>query len=1198
MYFPMNNEQNSECFDVFLSHNHVDRKRVERIATLLKERHKQRVWLDCWEMPNEPIQRALERGVEASRFVVLCCTKAALKSKWVQLERQMAFAKDPLGRNQIPLLFEDVNLPLGIKMLPCHDFRNSANDAVSVNEVAAIVNGTSVHSVIDAGSRPTRYAIVYTGTVTAELRQNVEAVMEHLRHLTSDQTLTLRAIEESSVRLILDGSEQSEVLIRKAFEDGRLNSVLGVDVQGVFSVPSPPPHGFVGRIKERNKLRETVSSSRALILSGMGGMGKTTLACQFARECYPGATCFINLEYGASEEWIAFMLGAFFEGVDFARHRQETQFERAEALFQDRPILVVCDNFETVIPEFMRDKGNQDRRIRIIELLNRWTSADGRGRLLITTRVGNVGLKEAVECTISGLDRDDSIALLERLYSDSKNKLQKFPDCEELDRLAATLADHPLSLVLIGRHLADTPVDEIVARLDTLSVESTKLAEVSRNSSLLASLRFSTDRLSEAASAALAWLGMFDVGVFEAILLGVSQIPDDDWNAIQVELQATALLQVQDDIRLGDRPYLRLHPTLPPFVRATNHGAEKGSEGPPKQTSADDSTFVTDDPESRRRFVAAYAALALTIENVGFRGSHGKQAMEVLALEEPNFRRAVRWAIDDGEFSTAAAMGNAFKIYLQSANRLPERDAWVQWLANEAGQTDWSATVAAAERNAAWSLLTQGRAEEAFRRLQTLIKRLEQTTEFDPEFELAVTKLMLGRMHHATGRATAAISVLRDAVSSWQTLVVRQASKLSTAKGETASRSINDVLGDNQLRTDCAAQLGNLSLALGDLANALRSAGQLDEALNHAEESLAIQIALNNERDRATTTGQMGQILMDQGRYAEADGKYQEALAAARATGDSKLEASILQGLGLLARQRGDHNQAIQRYREAMSLFQMAGDDGAVMRTANLLGVAELKQGRLSEARQWYERSHEIAVELRDPAASAATAANLGFVYQQEGEAAREQSDMSLAEQYLATAERLFLESLQTEEDLHNEAGQTRSHARLGQLYLTMNRLDEGMRHAERARELGERLNDHRLLSSVYSLLKSIAVAHDDTAMAESMSEKVRALNEELAVRARGGNQSVTEQQIEELLTNLTVASVQAALGDKLPREADEVLKQMDSPDAGPLQPLATWLRRIATASEEELRSLLDLPPPDLPQGVQGVLEQIRKQLW
>src|SRR5262249_61311558 len=89
-------------------------------------------------------------------------------------------------------------------------------------------------------------------------------------------------------------------------------------------------------------------------------------------------------------------------------------------------------------------------------------------------------------------------------------------------------------------------------------------AEQGRTRSLLASLQFSRRHLSPAARAALPWLGLFSGGVFEDLLLDVSQIEPAAWEPIRTELQGIALLRAEDDLRLGGRPPPRLPPPPAP----------------------------------------------------------------------------------------------------------------------------------------------------------------------------------------------------------------------------------------------------------------------------------------------------------------------------------------------------------------------------------------------------------------------------------------------------------------------------------------------------------------------------------------------------------------------------------------------------------------------------------------------------------
>jgi tetratricopeptide (TPR) repeat protein len=80
--------------------------------------------------------------------------------------------------------------------------------------------------------------------------------------------------------------------------------------------------------------------------------------------------------------------------------------------------------------------------------------------------------------------------------------------------------------------------------------------------------------------------------------------------------------------------------------------------------------------------------------------------------------------------------------------------------------------------------------------------------------------------------------------------------------------------------------LNNLSATLGDLANALRSAGHLDKALSTAEHGIDIQRVLGRDRNIAAGLMRTAQILMEQGHYQAADARYDQALEAARRLGD------------------------------------------------------------------------------------------------------------------------------------------------------------------------------------------------------------------------------------------------------------------------------------------------------------------------
>ena len=118
-------------YDVFLSHNTADKPPVRRLAERLRTAGL-RVWFDEWVIqPGDDIYLAIERGLEASRTLVLCLSRAALGSDWVTLERSTVLFRDPsnAGRRCIPLLLAECKLPDTLRRYKYVDLRQEADGA-------------------------------------------------------------------------------------------------------------------------------------------------------------------------------------------------------------------------------------------------------------------------------------------------------------------------------------------------------------------------------------------------------------------------------------------------------------------------------------------------------------------------------------------------------------------------------------------------------------------------------------------------------------------------------------------------------------------------------------------------------------------------------------------------------------------------------------------------------------------------------------------------------------------------------------------------------------------------------------------------------------------------------------------------------------------------------------------------------------
>jgi tetratricopeptide (TPR) repeat protein len=1025
-------------FDVFLSHNHNDSARVEAVARMLVDTHKLRVWLDKWECGPGKLEPQCETGIRDSRFTVVAGSQRALSSKWVQWEIEKHNAFNPQGDRLIPIKFEALQLPPELHGLLWVDFTDPAQDA----EQAAYL-----------------------------------------------------------ARLIRTGDAE-DARRRRGFRHPAQR-----DEPGTF--PPAPLYGFHGRARELYELERRFRSERGIVLHAMGGMGKTALATEAAHWwtrsglCRDGA-CFLSFEQFTGADRVVQVLGTYIAGPNFQQLAAAEQRRRAIEFFQEKDVLMVWDNFESVLPQFNQSNDGavhanpytDEERRRLAELFRDLTTGPGRGRLLVTCRPGETGLPGAQHYELHGLARADSLWLLSKILKrDGVSLDDPRLSRDKLDPLLKDLQDHPLSLELVGPHLRTLTPEAIRTDFGKLLAKFEQEAPEGRNQSLLASLEFSRRHLSPAAREALPWLGLFSGGVFEALLLDVSQISPEAWEPIRRELQGIALVRAEDDIQIGDRPFLRFHPTL--------------------ASAAADRTLA-EMPETRERFVGVYLGLMRAL-NRALRGSQSRAALEILNREEANYRTAVHWAVADHQLQAAAALGHTFCDYLERSGRLRERDAWVEWLRDVVGSQGFTEEAAAYEHQHAWTRLTQGDPQGAVEQLQALIERLRHTTEFDAGFQLATTTLVLGRVLDNAGASAQAIPVLRDAVGSWEALVQKVGGQPWEA-----------LLGVSD-HAKAAAQLANLSATIGSLANALRNTGGHDEALSLAEECVRIQEKLGNQREVAADHGRCASILMAAGRYDEADARYDLSLAAARQAGDKELEATTFQHQGILADNRNHLDRATRLYQQALQLFQEAGDQGSMMRTYNLLGVAEHKARRLAEARAWYGKSRELAVQLNNQPGIAQAGGNIAIVCQQEGEAARERGDEPAARRHFEEARRSVEESLQVWQAQQNKPYEAASLSQLAQIHLRLGDLDAAERHAHAAREIGESLGLKEAVVD-YNTLSEIAQARGDSVAAAEWAQKRDALLAEFKRRAGGGGG--LPAQMLEALHALTIACAQTGFGD------------------------------------------------------------------
>lgn len=972
--------------------------------------------------------------------------------------------------------------------------------------------------------------------------------------------------------------------------------------QALPGFPPAPRYRFQGRARELLRLERALRDHPAALLHAGGGMGKTALAREAAhwwrRTGRFDTALFQSFEQGAGAEAVVQLLGANLgdeqDREAFARLGAEEQWARAVALFRSQPVLLVWDNYESVLPAFHTGSGAEaeagaeaggndapvedslssalDAPARAdLERLYRDLTAEDpsdtqtQGRLLVTCRPAATGLDGIQEVPLQGLARPDALHLLASAM-DRKAIDRERPgyEREALEALLERLADHPLSIELVAPHLAEltpkTIVDELSARLHQFQ-DHTHLE--GRNRSLLASLDFSRDRLSPEARAALPWLGWFEGGMFEASFLAFSEIPESDWGPIRDQLQATALLRVETLPQFSS-PYLKLHPTLAEAARPGQGQSHSDGEGD-GEGDGDDVGDI-----GGQRFIGVYLQVMQMIDQA-LRGSQPAAGMALMARELANLRRAMAQAFARGAHREGGALADILGTYLARAGRLRERDRLTAWVRDHMPEDRLDEAACRAILQHAWTLFTQGKADEALAAVRGLARRLEggELVEGDLALEQAQTHRYEGRILLNAGRPDLALPPLERAIAGFR------------------------ALGEDQR--------GNLSAALGDQANALMALGRYDPALAVADEGLALNRALGHDREVATALGQTAAILSAAGRHGEAEARFREGIAAAEQVGDQKLQGAFQLHLGEQQRETGRIAESITTLKRALALFQRAGDAGGEMQTCDLLGTSEAERGQLDPAEAWYRKALGLAQERQDLQQIAGTRQNLGILHQTRAQAL---DDPAAREPQLRAALAEVEASLDIKQRMGNRLGAAASHSQLGRIHRLLGDLDQAERAAHQALTIREALN-HPDQWKDYANLADIARDRGDTHAAEEWQAKADAKLEELERLAagpeggagrgdRGGNDDRgtpdLDDQLIQALLQVAQGVYQARARDQAPAaDLAEALAQISGlPE--PLGAFGRYLSAIAAGDDPP-------PPPGLPGPLQEIAEGLQAAL-
>jgi DNA-binding SARP family transcriptional activator/Tfp pilus assembly protein PilF len=684
-------------------------------------------------------------------------------------------------------------------------------------------------------------------------------------------------------RVLLDrelGLRPGEELRR--LHHGILNQVAELDVVVPRELPRPAQipaavGGFTGRAEHLERLDALVPRMQDAVtisvITGTGGVGKTTLAVQWAhrvRDRFPDGQLYVNLRgydpelpVEPGDALSGFLRALGVDSPDIPVDLEE-RAARFRSLLSGRRVLVVLDNARTAAQVRPLLPGSPGCLV------------------LVTSRNSLRGLiakDGAVRVELDLLRPDEARDLLCDLVGDRATA-----DLPAVDALAELCARLPLALRLAAELATSRPSAPLADLIDELAEEQHRLDRLDDDGDTHAAMR-----------SAFSWsyqqLGGPEAAVFR--LLGLHPCRELDVEAIAALVGgdvASARVRVETLVQ--------------------SHLVER----------TDDGRFQMHD------LLRAYAReLASTVDSEAVRAT----ALNALA---DHYLRKASAAVDviDPVEQVGKKSVASFRTYDDAMAWLESERANLLAVAEYAAAQDGTAHAGELSATLFRYLHLRGHHDDSLvLHTQALVasrRRSDRVGESIALTSLGIGYERLGRYEDALRHHQQAVDVAREAGDESLTgRVVKNAAVVFRRLGryeeaEAALRQALSIAKNTDNRRGAVAVLSSMALVYENV-------GRYEEALSHLEEAWsAIPDVVNDHGLAGHTLANLGLVHLRLGRRAEARQHLDLALAGARATGNRDLESEVLDTLGELASAEGDPRQALEHHRLALALARRTGN--------------------------------------------------------------------------------------------------------------------------------------------------------------------------------------------------------------------------------------------------------------------------------
>jgi tetratricopeptide (TPR) repeat protein len=310
----------------------------------------------------------------------------------------------------------------------------------------------------------------------------------------------------------------------------------------------------------------------------------------------------------------------------------------------------------------------------------------------------------------------------------------------------------------------------------------------------------------------------------------------------------------------------------------------------------------------------------------------------------------------------------------------------------------------------------------------------------------------LGRIYRTLGRRDKAQEYLKRA------MYIAVESKDRTGEGTVHSflgRVYAD-LGKKEEALDHLKQALEIRKAIGDregeswtldnLGRVYDDLGYPELARQYCEQALYIREEIGERRVIGRTLNTLGRIYSRLGNYEQARKYLEQALRICKEEGDIAGEALIVNRMGLISYALMEMDKAMNYFQHALSIRKKIGDRAGEGRTLNNLGSLYRELQNYEEAEQCLKEALLIAQEVEDCWIEERIYTSLGLLYLQQG-------DMGQALSHLEKALHICIEA----GDLRGEGWVLHN---FGRVYVDLARQEDALKYFKQALHIWKKVED------------------------------------------------------------------------------------------------------------------------------------------